>query len=572
MRVWACLWGALALAAAGCGGDDGGDEPSGAPDAGAPISDASGGDGGPGPGGGPTFHGDLRPIIEAKCSGCHSEGGIGPFALGYDEAEWVTGPPWWASVANMAVQSGQMPPWPAEDGCRDVVGKRSLSEETKALFQAWADGGFPEGDLASYEAPEEAPSEVPTPDILTDAGADFAPHTLEPDDFQCLIMAHEFTERTFVRGIQVFPDETSIVHHALVYAVAPSDVPQLEALDQADPETGYQCFGGPMTNSRQLIMVWIPGTDPILFDEGAAFPMEPGTKLVMQVHYNVLFVGEGEEPPGDRSQVGLWTMPAGETPTEQVVFALGANTDIVIPPGDPASFHTKSLPVGGNATIIGAVPHMHFLGTKISARIEHADGAESCLVDIDEWDYNWQQTYLFPPEARVTVKAQDRHVVECEFDNSAANQPTIGGEKGEPQTVTWGDGTLDEMCLNFLIATIPYAPEPPPVVGGSCGEFEICVDGCAPDDTTCFTSCFVAGGAGCANCDLLAYRDCGLRLCAAEMQSVLSCLEGCQDGVLECLLGSCEAQSAASDACMRGHIQGGACDAEFEGCGVTFGE
>ena len=30
---------------------------------------------------GPTYHRDVAPIFNQKCTGCHQEGGIGPFLL-----------------------------------------------------------------------------------------------------------------------------------------------------------------------------------------------------------------------------------------------------------------------------------------------------------------------------------------------------------------------------------------------------------------------------------------------------------------------------------------------------------
>jgi hypothetical protein len=38
----------------------------------------------------------------------------------------------------------------------------------------------------------------------------------------------------------------------------------------------------------------------------------------------------------------------------------------------------------------------------------------------------------------------------CEYDNSAANQPVIDGVQQPPKDVAWGEGTADEMCLNYF--------------------------------------------------------------------------------------------------------------------------
>ena len=44
----------------------------------------------------PTYHADVRPIVEQRCQSCHQPGGIGPIDLRYDEAAWEEGAPSWA--------------------------------------------------------------------------------------------------------------------------------------------------------------------------------------------------------------------------------------------------------------------------------------------------------------------------------------------------------------------------------------------------------------------------------------------------------------------------------------------
>jgi hypothetical protein len=40
--------------------------------------------------------------------------------------------------------------------------------------------------------------------------------------------------------------------------------------------------------------------------------------------------------------------------------------------------------------------------------------------------------------------------VQCEYDNSVENQPVLNGTKLTPKFTTWGEGTFDEMCLNYV--------------------------------------------------------------------------------------------------------------------------
>jgi hypothetical protein len=48
------------------------------------------------------------------------------------------------------------------------------------------------------------------------------------------------------------------------------------------------------------------------------------------------------------------------------------------------------------------------------------------------------------------MRPQDNFIVECNFDNSFANQPIINGQRQPPRDLKWGESTADEMCLSFV--------------------------------------------------------------------------------------------------------------------------
>ncbi len=94
------------------------------------------------------------------------------------------------------------------------------------------------------------------------------------------------------------------------------------------------------------------------------------------------------------------------------------------------------------------MPHMHLLGRQIKVAMTPPGGPTRTLVAIRDWDFNWQEEYLF--RESIDVKAGTRFDVEAVFDNSAGNpfnphQP--------PRPVLLGLQTTDEMCVGFLGAT-----------------------------------------------------------------------------------------------------------------------
>src|SRR5262249_14975225 len=94
-----------------------------------------------------TYWRDIKPVMDAKCSVCHSDGGIAPFAFdGYADAQSHK------EEINVAVSNRVMPPWLAAKGCNDYVGDRSLSDDQIAMFTDWIAAGAKEGKQSDYVA------------------------------------------------------------------------------------------------------------------------------------------------------------------------------------------------------------------------------------------------------------------------------------------------------------------------------------------------------------------------------------------------------------------------------------
>ena len=82
---------------------------------------------------------------------------------------------------------------------------------------------------------------------------------------------------------------------------------------------------------------------------------------------------------------------------------------------------------------------MHVMGRHLGLTLSQG-GTESCALDVEGWDFNWQQAYFY--SSPISVSAGDRVTIDCTYDTSAADAIT-----------TFGEGTEDEMCLSFFYAT-----------------------------------------------------------------------------------------------------------------------
>lgn len=431
-RAWMGV--ALAVATAACGGED---EAGGA--AGGGVQAAA------------SYYRDVKPIFDARCTGCHSSGGVAPFSLESHEAAAA-----WAPHIKRAVVDRAMPPWPADSGCADYVGDRSLSEPQIQTIAAWVDGGAAAGDPADEGPPLDPPetSELARVDLTLQMPVEYTPQAA-PDDYRCFMIDWPEESTRYVTGFQVRPGEERIVHHVIAFMAGPEILDTLDEFDAADSDPGYPCFGGPGVRLDWL-GGWVPGAGSLNFPEGTGTRIEPGSRLVVQVHYNTLTAGKLP----DRSSIDLtlessveregstqpWTNPvwlAGDSMLipafeDDVVHRWGTDPTRPLSDGAPIELHIAGL-------------HMHTLGRSARLEIERADGSSECVLDIPRWNFHWQGSYtLASPKV---LNPGDKLSIECHWDNTPENQPFIDGQPRVPTDVVWGEGTNDEMCLGTFYMT-----------------------------------------------------------------------------------------------------------------------
>ncbi|MEO8701998.1 MAG: hypothetical protein ABI867_18275, partial [Kofleriaceae bacterium] len=105
---------------------------------------------------------------------------------------------------------------------------------------------------------------------------------------------------------------------------------------------------------------------------------------------------------------------------------------------DPSDLVTN----GKSVEIHNVMLHMHELGSIGRVAIQRANGTTECLLNIPEWDFHWMADYYFATPVR--IDPGDKLVVECHWDNTAANQKIVNGEQQTPRTLHWGND--EEMC------------------------------------------------------------------------------------------------------------------------------
>lgn len=385
----------------------------------------------------PTYSQDVKPLLSANCLGCHTAGGIGGLALDTFEAAQTWGP-----AMAFAVRQRLMPPWNPDNsgGCQTYSNARWLSEEQISTVERWVSAGMPRGPVVAETG--SATGIEPAIDVaevreMTEAYVPMPSDAHPNDDYRCF-MVPGFDEDTHVTAFQVRPGQLAQVHHIIGYVAASAEGEELlRQRDDAAEGPGFPCFSGLNDDSVLGVLGWAPGVMTARYPDGVGIEVPGGRSLVFEIHYSLT---NGVLP--DRTAVAFELRAAVERPALLAGYDDG---QLSLAPGQRAATHVHSFSFGEfgvpeNLLVYGVSPHMHLRG--VSQRLDalSAAGTTTCLMDVPRWDFHWQDTGLYTEP--VLLRPTDQLRTTCVFDTM-----------GDSQTVRWGEGTSDEMCLSTLIVT-----------------------------------------------------------------------------------------------------------------------
>ena len=212
-------------------------------------------------------------------------------------------------------------------GIGRIVTAAALLVTTTACGAAAAPGGAaPSSEAPSSHSHASAPP-PPPPAPLRD-GESFltvglarayqpVPPAAGTDEYRCFLIDPKIAAPSFLMGSQFLPENAEIVHHAIMYSIAPSKLEDAKALDAKTEGDGWQCFGGAGLSEGfkdfggsagvNYIGGWAPGGKEALLPELAGYPVEAGSQIVLQMHYNLMST-KGKPGPQDQSTVRLRMM------------------------------------------------------------------------------------------------------------------------------------------------------------------------------------------------------------------------------------------------------------------------
>ncbi len=369
-----------------------------------------------------SYANDVAPILEQRCVTCHQEGGIAPFAM--SSHQMVQG---WSPMIRETLITKRMPPGQIDvEYSNDFHGVNHITvEETQKLVH-WIDSG------AKNEGSTDPLAELKTevvkwghgePDMIVD----IPPQTIPASgtvEYRNLVLPLDLPEDKWVKAVEFVAGDTTVLHHIIAWAQAP---------DTGSGRGG--AFG--ILNQGIGLGAYAPGNSINTYPEGAGFPLEQGSGLILQMHYTT----SGKETV-DASQIGIhfWD----EEPERPILGGSAADLEIDIAPfeANHEMVATKKFRKDSYLTMVG--PHMHYRGYDANFKLVYPDGTEEEVLNVPNYQFNWQKTYDFKEPKY--MPAGTEMVFRATFDNSEMNpyNPDPSAE------ISWGEQTWQEMMFGFF--------------------------------------------------------------------------------------------------------------------------
>ena len=245
--------------------------------------------------------------------------------------------------------------------------------------------------------------------------------------YQYFMVDSGLKEDKWIEALEVVPGNRAVVHHILVFAVAPG--------------AALNANGGGV---QGFLASYVPGLRAAPYPEGMAKRIPAGSRLIFQIHYT-----PNGSKTQDLSKVGFLFADPAKVKFEVRTTSAANRRGVVIPPGDGNFKVEASRALTADAQLLAFMPHMHVRGKAFEYEAILPDGTKETLLDVPHYDFNWQTAYRFT-EPKKFPAGTKIHAVAA-YDNSEKNLSNPDPTK----TVRWGDQTWNEMMIGYFDIAIP---------------------------------------------------------------------------------------------------------------------
>lgn len=366
---------------------------------------------------------DVAPVLKARCMNCHTQGGIAPWAM--SSYDMVRG---FSPMIREVLRTNRMPPWHADPHVGDWSNYRGIPADEKKLIVDWIESGAERGEgadplvafaTATLQEESEASWSSGMPDLIVNVPAYEVPAS-GVVDYQTYEIPSNLEEGVWVRGLDVIPGNTNVVHHLLVGSI------------EANNESGGSVFDN-------YIGGYAPGTRGGSFlPEDTGIYIEPGSKYAVQMHYT---------PYGkavvDETQIGIYLYD--EPPKSYLRHGVVIDYQLAIPPNVKAHEEAAYFQFDKDAELYTILPHSHYRGRSSTFEAIYPDDTRELLLSVPNYDFNWQTGYNFTEPK--FIPAGTKLIHRTVYDNSKQNFANPDPDK----LVTWGLQSWDEMLYGDFV-------------------------------------------------------------------------------------------------------------------------
>jgi hypothetical protein len=407
---------------------------------------------------------DVKAIVDDHCGLCH--GAQTAFTAPMSLVTWddLMAP----TPSNPAVPTYQTVLQRVQDEARPMPQPPNarLTTDQVATLNNWINGGTPKGTdtmcgsggtagtgtagsgagvgaagtgtAGTGAAGTGVPTEEVCYDFLANAGGDkTTPYSVPttPDLYHCFYFAPPWgTDKVHAIRSETVIDNSAVLHHWILYSNASA----------VQDGTHGNCSGSHA--GGQFLVGWAPGAPDMQMPDDVGLEM-PGAGYALEIHYNAKTAGQ-QDASGVRLCVTreLKAQTAATHPLGKEAFSKAGAGDVVgtCKPRGP-------FPI----TILTSSPHMHLKGTHMKTIINRANGTKETLVD-EPFDFNNQLVYDTPTQ----IFEGDTLTTTCTYNASAS----------------FGQGTNEEMCYNFVTAYPAGALEGASGYTGVSGNGNTCIN------------------------------------------------------------------------------------------------
>jgi hypothetical protein len=398
-----------------------------------------------------TYNQHIAPIINTHCISCHKPNGVAPFTLlNYADVSSR------AKFIGFVTKTKYMPPFKADNSFQHYKNENLLSSLEISQIQEWIAGGSIVGKrlskkskeiqqdehFASFNKTENHSDRV---DISVGMNKRFTLPEIGVEEFRFFHIPLKNTEPRYIKSIQFIPGNKKLVHHSRIMIDTTGEIAGIDGLSETDTNI-YKYQTKPLADP--FLFGWVPGNDQIFFPKGTGKLLYPASDIILNMHYS--------PSPIETSDSSSIHIQFTDKPVEREVITLTmkeddiSNLPFIIKANSRPTFYMRSALIPEDISLISIMPHMHLLGKRFKAFAITPGGDVIPLVNIPEWDFNWQMTYTFKNYIRIPKGSVI--YAEAQYDN------TINNERNPnriPKDVGYGWGTKDEM-MNLVIYYVKY--------------------------------------------------------------------------------------------------------------------